>query len=537
MSILGFFEKWSDAKSSSNVKNDQIQKMTEKLRDNIKQDFQQSPDKQNALDAFRTLLEGTIKKHVESQPPISSKKGPAELPPVDAVSMFYVSDSHMEAYACLLPPLNGGKDVEKNSFLEDMRYQGIVFGIKDEEISRFLSTPDYLHIVQIACGIWPQDGKDGEREDLYEARAERNLELGEDEPLQDINFRKHDQVQTIRKGETICRIKPPVEAHDGKDVFGRVISGKTGTPVPIPQGDNTLLSEDGLLLLASMDGIVVTREGNFAVRSQDMVFSNVDAQTGDLTFQGDVFIHGDIMDGVTVHAFGNIIIDGNIRNGKVISGGTIRVQGEVKGSSESRLTATRQIQCTIIEQASAVAKENIYAEVIANSSVISENGSICALMGRGLIFGGETRAFKSIRAKKIGNISGCPNDIALTYLSELSQLRADKKKELENIQKTLEKLRKNISSLQIAGINLQRDKKEGYAKLTEQRSLYEELERTKTKELKELEKNYQSYKSGSISCEEIYPVTQIHIGEQALVIQKADTNCNIHIAGNQIVIK
>ena len=190
-----------------------------------------------------------------------------------------------------------------------------------------------------------------------------------------------------------------------------------------------------------------------------------------------------------------------------------------------------------MEEATATAKGNIYAEVIANSEVISREGSIYAVSGRGLIFGGSIQAYTSVFTKKIGNISGCKNLFTLGYNPKREERRDAVANELKEIDVLCERLRKDIAVMRAAGKNYQRDTKEEYARLVEQRSVYDDLAKRKTKELEELESILLSNVSGSIICEKIHPTTQVHIGGHKIVIQEEVTDCNIHLQGKQVVLK
>lgn len=538
VSILDFLGKRSEEKVFS-TGGTLSQKMMDQIQSHMGQDFGEQPEKKAELDRFCIALEQELKEHVKKQQTSVSEDGQEpKLQAVDALSVFHVSEDHMEAYACILSPLNGGSEVTQEHFLEDMRYSGITFGIDSEAVSRLVSQQNYLRIVQVAQGEWPADGEDGELEELFERRSEQPLELSEDELREGLDFRNRNPIQSIRKEGVICRIKAPVMAREGSDVSGRPLVGKAGMPVHVPQGENTRLSEDGLLLLASIGGIVITEGENFTVQKLNVVEKDIDASAGALEFDGNVLIQGNVKDNVTIRATGNIIIEGSIFGGNLISGGTIRVQGEIKGNSEIQLQADKQIQCTVMERAVAVAKEDLCAEIIADSTVISEGGCIYAMMGRGLIVGGYAKAYRSIFAKKVGNVSGCENSFILGYAPDQEKQIAVLRTELEETQGVCEKLRKNISDMQAAGMNRQRDKRELYNKVVEQQTLYEDLKKKKSKKLKELEIRLHSSKSSvALSCDEIHPLTRVYIRGQELVIQSRETDCHIHMPVDQILLK
>lgn len=530
MSIFNFFGMLGNSKTDDDGGQALFKQINEELRENVIHDFHDSPEEASSLEPFCETIERSVRKHIDSLRPADAQEADPSAPArADALPLFYVSEDCMRAYTCILPPLNEGKHIEQPIFFEDLRYAGITSGIEQEAIDKLLSEKNYLHIVQIAKGAAPIDGKDGELEELFARKAEQALDLEESDSLAGLDLKMRYIVHTVQKGDVICRIKPPSAASDGMNVCGHVLHGKEGSPVHIPQGENTVLTDHGMALSASISGIITVEKENFTVRNQRIIMTDVNAMMGKINCDGDLFIRGNIEDGATVSATGNIIISGDVRSGKINSGGTLLIQGEAKGSTESSLEAGGQIQCPIMEGISVHAKGNIYADVIANCSVTSEGGSIYALTGRGLIFGGDIKVHKSVYARKIGNMSGCTNRFTLGFCPELEAEEAKIQDALQSVQDTHEKLRQSIASMKASGMNLQRDKKEGISKLSEQQALYESLMKEKAKELKEFRKEIQLKRQGHISCEELYPITKVHIGSQDLTVEKEEVDCNIHL--------
>lgn len=539
MSILGFLGKKSEEQPSS-IGRSLTQKMMDEIRGNVERDFQEQPEKMPDLDCFCSLLEEEIREHVKRRhPDPSEEEGEEEGKPipVDAVGIFHVSSDHMSAYACILSPLNGGEPMTQDQLLEDMRYGGITFGIDREAVSDLISGQNDLRILQIAQGQWPRDGEDGQLEEHFERRQEQPLELTEEELGSGLDFRKKEQRQLIRKGEVICHAKAPVMPQDGTDVSGHVLPGQAGISAPIHQGENTRLTEDGAFLLADISGTVVTVGDAFTVRKLHIVETDIEASAGELQFDGNVLIQGTVKAGAAIRASGDIVVEGAVQGGTLICGGTIQVQGEIRGTGGTTLRAEKQIQCTIMEHADAAAKEDICAEVMADSTVVSESGSVYALMGRGLIFGGSVKAHGSVYAKKIGNVSDCENCFVLGYDPEIEKQIVSLRAELEEVGSTCEKLRKTIADMQAAGMHRQRDKRELYNKVAEQQNLYEGLKRKKAKQLKDAEVRSTLNKSSVLTCEEIHPVTKVHIGGQELVIQTKETDCRVSMPIDRIMLR
>ena len=140
-----------------------------------------------------------------------------ELAPMRASPRFFLSPDRLTAYACLLPPENGGEDVALEEFLGDMRYEGIVSGILEEVIPRKFG---YLRIFPVARGRPPQAGEDGQVVELFRRRSHMQLEV---QNGSQVDFGEDVQLQPIRKGTVICVIHPPKPGTDGMDVTGMAV--------------------------------------------------------------------------------------------------------------------------------------------------------------------------------------------------------------------------------------------------------------------------------------------------------------------------
>lgn len=533
MGIFDFLKKKDEgtavAAENPETRESEGRQMLRRIRAHLNEDFRNNQESEEDIKAFMLILEKEVGKYVERKRQAQQQE--------DAMPLFYVSEDRMRAYACILPPVNEGKDVEPERFLEDMHYEGVVAGIDEEAVRELTETKTCLRVTRIARGEYPEDGADGALEELYEHRYAQKPELEEEEMLQGYDFRQKNLFQIIREGDILCRITPPAPMKPGFDVSGMALSGREGTPACVPQGKYTRISEDGLSLQAEISGIVVMEEENFSIQSQRVLEQDIDAGVGNLKFDGDIYIRGNVKDGVTVEATGNVMIQGNVESGRILSGGTICVQGDVKGMGKTQLKASGQIQCVIMENVAAVAGEDIYVGIIANSEVVSENGSVYAMMGRGLVFGSSVTASKSVYAKKIGNISGCVNDVTLGLETRLEQQKVSIQNELEEIDRTLEQIRKNVSTMQMSGKSHRYDTQDEYKTLLEQRNVYGELKREKFAELDALTTAMRSTRTGSVTCEEIFPVTNIRIEKQSIAIEQKETDCQIRLQGGQIYLR
>lgn len=143
-----------------------------------------------------------------------------------------------------------------------------------------------------------------------------------------------------------------------------------------------------------------------------MVVSNVlelvdiDNSTGDIEYNGDVTIKGNILAGFSVKAKGDVVVQGVVEGATVIAGGNITFNRGIQGMNKAVIKAGGNIVSKFIESVSLVeAGGNIESDSILHSRVVAK-GFIKATGKKGLIIGGDVKATSFIEAKTIGNEMG-----------------------------------------------------------------------------------------------------------------------------------
>lgn len=494
------------------------------LSDNIEDDKLQYPEDEKIIDEFFSLLEAECK----------NRYGRREREPVDATARFYVSEDRMKSYACLLPPINYGSDMDMERFLSDMRYDGVCYGVLEDRAERYVRAKSYLHVFPIARGTPPKCGAPGKVIELFQRREAVSLDVPEDTA---IDFASRDFIQPVRSGDVICEIQPPTPGESGKDVTGRDIPCQEAVPTVPPMGENTRLTRDGSALVASKDGILYTHNGNFYINPQKVINGDLSAFEGTLRISGNLLINGSVSGGVKVEAAGDIIITGGVRDAFITStDGTVRIQEGISGlgGDSTVVKAARQIQTASIEQAKIEAGGDIITEMAANSH-LSSGGAVYVSGGRGLILDCYVLAARHVTCHRLGNLSGKQSYIIVGYTPETAAALERIRRELAEVLETREMLWKNIGGLRRAGGKLSDEQKALLKQLVEQRNLYEVKEAALKEQHRELKPAMKSSNAGWVRCQEVYPVTTVQIGEHKTVFTQQEKDCYIHVRSDKVL--
>lgn len=351
---------------------------------------------------------------------------PQEQQPLYSINHL-VSANKLKAYI-RIELFNKEAEVDPKEIFDYLAEQDIVYGIREEEVIAFCKDKEYSKELIAAVGKDPIDGKDAEL--IYDFDISNENKLTEDDDGI-IDFRNLNNVINVTKDTMLCHITPVQEGTDGIDVYGDPISYKPGKGVLFNHGANTYVSEDGLQLLASTDGCVEYKNGKVYVDSIYRV-NNVDNNTGNIDFIGSVVVNGDVQEGFSVTAKGDIKIRGMVEGAFIKSDGEVVISKGMNGMGKGTIVARGNITSKYIENATIFTEKCVYAEALINSEVVAKD-SVILRGATGAIIGGITRAENIISAKTIGGKTNPETNIVINLDRYQEELRIFESKKRLNV--------------------------------------------------------------------------------------------------------
>lgn len=164
-----------------------------------------------------------------------------------------------------------------------------------------------------------------------------------------VDFRELDSVVQIQKGDLLAFKVPPQKGEPGLSIYDEEIPPVQGENVDIEGGENTTLDENGLELVASCSGYVYKDDkGRYAIGKLYIVPGNLSFAIGNIKYEGDVFIKGNVPSDFIVEAEGNIQIQGDVEGAVIKAGGNIHIEGGIFGGDKAEIEAG---ECLTVSQA------------------------------------------------------------------------------------------------------------------------------------------------------------------------------------------
>jgi uncharacterized protein (DUF342 family) len=388
-----------------------------------------------------------VKKIVESsdgKPVLISNQKPR--PNMEASMVTDVSSDQMKAMVTLIPAKPGGRDLEVQDIVNSLKSIGVVYGIKEDVIKKYLDEDRYNVPFPAAEGDPPVNGKNAEIR--YHVRTEKSIQFREDTSGR-VDYKDLDLIENVVVGQLLAEKIPAQPGKMGRNLFGMLLPASDGKDVELKQGKGTILSEDRTRLTAEVNGQVLYTSGRLSVETVYRINGDVGIKTGNVTFLGSIIITGNVEDNYHVKAAGNIEIFGTVQKSVVEADGDIIVRQGITGREEARIESTGgNIVAKFIQNATVITDKDIIVQEGIMHSHLMAGGRVMCKGKRAQIVGGVIQATKLIAAKVIGSQANPTTELIVGNNPKiLKQIQEYEDKKLEN-QTKKDQILKTLKTLQ-----------------------------------------------------------------------------------------
>ncbi|MCL1884945.1 MAG: FapA family protein [Defluviitaleaceae bacterium] len=446
-----------------------------------------------------------------------------------------ISDSRMEAHIIFQEPLNKGKLMSLDDVLQLLQENKVSPNI--DMVKSVLANKKYGRKILIAEGKEPVNGTDG----FLQFHFDRSNIKPKPKIMEDgtVNFKQLDMFRLCNRGDVLVTSIPAKDGVDGIDVYGNVVAApKTRPAAVIPRGKGTVLSPDGLHLLADVSGQLLLTEGKINISPHLEIAGNVDNSTGNVDFNGQVTIRGNVVSGFTVKAQGNIEVFGVCEAAKLVSEeGSIVLGNGVQGADKGELIAAQDITAKFIESCKVSAGGNITTDSI-RKSTIKCDGSVNVAGKNGLLVGGSLVAGEKLTATTIGSPMGTLTDIEVGGSPKELNRQKELVAEFNKLKIEYEKCDKGVETLNALRKKdqLPPDKKAILVKMVNMKMVMRDKMTKLQEEIDEITRNL-SVSVGTVSVKNVIrPGVRITIGNAQMTIRDELSNCRLRNNGDKITI-
>ncbi len=273
-----------------------------------------------------------------------------------------------------------------------------------------------------------------------------------DEATGRINFRRRIGNRNVAQGQLLATVVDPVSGTNGIDLQGSVVRVRKPRRCKIRVGENVEADASGLNFFATLAGRIRWHKELLSVDRTFEIQGDLGLETGDISHDGAVLVHGDILHGSRLEAVGDIEVMGTIEGAQVQTGGALHVHGGITGDEHTRIVAAGGVQARFVLDAHILSGGDITVESEVVHSNLSARGAVYVPNGR--LVGGEINALGGVDVGQIGSPASVPTIVVAgedhSIEGQIAILKNKLRLATENVEKvhnTLAPLRGKIANL------------------------------------------------------------------------------------------
>jgi len=367
-------------------------------------------------------------------------------PTNDSMASVEMDDAEMKVFVTIVPPGDGGADLSFDTLKSLMVQYRVYNGVKEDVLTQLADKPIYREKVEVAEGLRPQNGKDAYI--LYHFETDQTKISLKEGTNGRVNFKDLGIIQNVVQNQKLAEKIPAEDGVDGKTVTGKILPARAGSDIQLPVGNNVHVGDDGNTVLADINGQVILVSGKINVEPVFTVEGDVNLKTGNIIFLGTVVVTGNVEDGFSVKAAGNIEVKGTVSKAELDAEGEIVIYQGINGKGGGKIRAGKSLVSKFIENANVEAGNMvIVSDGIINSNVDAIK-SIVVQGKRAAIMGGRLRAGEEINALVLGNSNSGTETIcevgfdphSKIELERLTETKVKNEAELEDMRLDLQNL-------------------------------------------------------------------------------------------------
>ena len=263
--------------------------------------------------------------------------------------------------------------------------------------------------IVVARADMPVDGKDGYFEPAFET-----MSTGAVDESGNINFLERGAAQSAEAGDELGRVIEPTLGTPGKNVLGDILACRDGAPCSMQLADGVEYAEDGVTIRATEAGVIICTKQLIAVSDLFEVKSDLDYNVSNIRLsKGSVKINGNVLEGFSILAPGNVWVEETIEGATVEAGGDVIVKGGLSMNDKGKISAEGGVKARFALRAVVEAKGDVEIGGAITDSKILTDGRVICVREKGLIQGGEIRCGKGLEANELGSELGVATKIVV----------------------------------------------------------------------------------------------------------------------------
>lgn len=350
-----------------------------------------------------------------------------------------IAQDGMSASLFLAPPQDEPYTVEHLvTFLAE---HNIKQGINLASLQRIVRKELYNEAIVIARGKDAINGSDGFF--TFHFSPEKKDHKPVILPNGSVDYFNNASYEFAKEGDLLAEYTPATPGEYGYSVSGKLIIPKRGKDLPVLRGKGIRMTEDKKQYFATCSGQIEYQNNKINIVNCLSISKDLDISVGNINFDGNVEIMGNIIPNMVVRATGYVKVNGYVESASIYAAGDVVLAKGIQGGDISYIEAGGNVFAPFFESTTIKCGGSLNANHILNCDVTCADGVL--LSGkRGLILGGITRALRYIDATTVGNRAELPTTLILGVDSEIIKKYGETMQAISKSKLEITALKKNL---------------------------------------------------------------------------------------------
>ncbi len=436
------------------------------------------------------------------------------------VMSIRVDNRKMWATACLEVPVAQGTFFTADYVENELYKRGIVAGIRRDVIADMIENPVVGREYVVAEAMNPITGDAGYFEYKVDIRDEKNKPTIREDGS--VDYYNSLSLAMVNVGDFLVEYFPAKEGTPGYNIYNEELPARKGKEQPRLKGSGFNVSDDGREYYSTTNGRIYLQDDKLIISPVYIVNGDLGIEEGNIRFNGDVEIKGDVRSSLEITTEGSIFIHGHVGGCKLRAGKNITIRQGVQGREKCIIEAGGDVACSFVERCVIKSGGNVYADSIMSSEVAARNQVIVSSK-KGLILGGNILGSRGVICKTVGNQVGITTNLQSGFCEEVVKRAGELVDIHYKILADLELLDRNMVIYNVLEEEKRTHETENTRKKILQAKILKTTEQKKVEEeLAQINKEMQMIREeGMVQVSGVvYSGTRINIGRQWLEIKE-----------------
>lgn len=341
-----------------------------------------------------------------------------------------VSADEMQAFLLLRYQENYNYQVDH--IIDFLKQRGICSGIIEQNIKSLIENRNWDVSTLVARGTEPVNGKDGYYEYFF------RTDLPKEPPVMpdgSVDYSQTEWFEMVVAGQKLAVYHPAEDGISGCTVTGKELPARRGREQSALSGKGFYVTPDERTYISKVTG-KIDLAGKWLFVSRVCVVNEVTLATGNISFDGCVYVKGNIGKGVVIDATEDIVIEGNVEGAVIRSGRKVLLKKGMMGAGVGSVEAKQDVVGQFFEAVSVRTGGNIVADYCLNCQLRAE-GKIIMKGKNGLLAGGSIHATKGIETFHLGNRAALQTAVRVGMDEMMYQKQMELEQQMERSKKEM----------------------------------------------------------------------------------------------------